>query len=135
MKRFSINVTPKQAETLEQYAKYNNISLNKTVCQMLDIACDNLVREVVIHTGKLTKRIVLKDSNVYFTKKYLDDGDYWDNPSLFEIGLTVEEVVNWLECKNCGYKQYLILFEDIEIPIDDIVQFSIETMGGGKLCY
>lgn len=137
MKRFSINVTPEQAEALEFYAKYSSTSLNEAVRQFIDEAGSILVKEMFIWTDKVRKWILLKDNNVCFFKRFNDTGEMGDWVETLSIGLTVKEVENmFIECKNCEYKQYIIAFEDgTEIPVDDIIGFRIRTMNGSTLCY
>lgn len=136
--RRGINLTQKQAEMLDQFSTYSDISLNETVRQFIDIAANRFVREILIFTkSDMTKRIILKNANVIYFKRFKDTDEPGDWVNVFAIGMTVDEAVNWLtETKNCGYKYYVVKFEDgTEIPVDDIVNIYIETMDGDKKWY
>lgn len=138
--RRGINLTQKQAEMLDQFAEYSDNSLNETVRQFIDVAANRFVREILIWTKKDSlypaMRIVLKDANVLYFKRFKGTGEIGDWISTFAIGMTVDEAVNWLtETKNCGYKEYVVKSEDTEIIIDDIKEICIETMDGDKKWY
>lgn len=131
MKRFSVNITQEQAKILNQFAKYSKVSLNEAVRQFIGEASHNFVREITIWTKDVTKHIILKDKNVYYFKRFNDTGEQGDWIDVFEIGMTAREVVEKLiECKNCEYKQYIVSFDDMEIPVDDIIGCVIETIDG-----
>lgn len=129
--RRGVNLTQKQAEMLDQFAKYSDISLNETVRQFINVAANRLVREILIWVkdNKCPKRIILKDAN----KRFKDTNEIGDWVSTFATGMTVDEVVNWLtEVKNCGYVE----FEDgTEISVDNITELCIETVDGDKKWY
>lgn len=131
--RRGINLTQKQAEMLDQFSTYSDISLNETVRQFIDIAANRFVREILIFTtSDMTKRIILKNANVRYFKRFKDTDEPGDWVDVFAIGMTVDEAANWLnETKN-----YVVKFEDgIEISVDDIVFICIETMDGDKKWY
>lgn len=131
--RRGVNLTQKQAEMLDQFSIYSDISLNETVRQFIDVAANRFVREILIFTkSDMTKRIILKDANVSYFKRFKDTDELGDWVDVFAIGMTVDEAVNWLiETKN-----YVVKFEDgTEISVDDIVHVYIETMDGDKKWY
>lgn len=138
--RRGVNLTQKQTEMLDQFAEYCNISLNETVRQFIDIAANRFVREILVWTKNdnlyPNLRIVLKDANITYFKRFKNTGEVGDWVSTFAIGMTVDEAVNWLiENKNGGYKEYMVKFEDTEISVDDITDICIETMDGDKKWY
>ena len=137
--RRGVNLTSKQAEILDQFVVGSDISFNEAIRQFIDIAANRLVREILIWTKSdiiKPRRIVLKDNNVRYFKRFKDTGEASDWASTFAIGLTVDEVINWLvECKSWVYKDYVVEFEDTEILVDDITEICIETMDGDKKWY
>lgn len=48
MKRFIVNVTPKQKEMLQQYANYSDVRLNETLRKFIDTAGNDLVQKWLI---------------------------------------------------------------------------------------
>lgn len=137
--RRGVNLTSKQAEILDQFVAGSDINFNEAIRQFIDIAANRFVREILIWTKSDTlkpRRIVLKDNNVRYFKRFKDTGEVGDWISTFAIGLTVDEVINWLtERQNCVYKEYVVEFEDTEILVDDITEICIETMDGDKKWY
>lgn len=135
--RRSINLTSEQVEILEYFSKYSGSSLSETIRAFIDKASNNLVREITISTKNGDfRRIILKDANVTYFKRFNDTGDMGDWVSTFELGLTVNEVVNLLiDARNCEYKKYIVSFKDDEVCVDDIVTVGIETMDGRIVCY
>ena len=137
--RRGVNLTSKQAEILAQFVTSSDISFNEAIRQFIDIAANRFVREILIWTKSGTlkpRRIVLKDNNVHYFKRFKDTNEIGNWVSTFTIGLTVDDVVNWLaEWKNCVYKDYVVEFEDTEILVDDITEICIETRDGDKKWY
>ena len=136
--RRGVNLTSKQAETLDRFVAGSGVSFNEAIRQFIDIAANELVHEVLIWTkydNIKPRRIILKNADVRYFKRFKDTSEAGDWASTFAIGLTVDEVVNWLTEKNCGYKDYIVEFEDSEVLVNDITKICIETMDGDKKWY
>lgn len=73
--RRSINLTSEQVEILEYFSKYSGSSLSETIRAFIDKASNNLVREITISTKNGDfRRIILKDANVTYFKRFNDTG-------------------------------------------------------------